>query len=52
MPSPMDLVKTQSTLLLPASVFGYPYPYLRIGLGRHNFPEALARLEKYLATRA
>jgi aspartate/methionine/tyrosine aminotransferase len=43
------LVRARNTLILPASVMGYPYNHFRIGLGRANFPEALAQMEGFLA---
>lgn len=36
------------TLLLPSTVYGYPRPHVRVGFGRENMPEALARLEASL----
>ena len=34
--------------LLPGSQFGYPGNHFRIGFGRENMPEALARLEAFV----
>jgi aspartate/methionine/tyrosine aminotransferase len=41
------LVEAEGVLLLPASQFGHPGNHFRIGFGRENLPEALARLEAY-----
>jgi aspartate/methionine/tyrosine aminotransferase len=43
-----NLLKAESTLLMPASVYSYPDNYFRIGFGRTNMPEALNRLERFL----
>jgi len=42
------LVKTAGVLLLPGSVFDDPGNHFRLGFGRKNMPEALARLEEFL----
>ncbi len=42
------LVKRESVLLLPGSVFDYPGNHFRLGLGRTNLPEALTRLERFI----
>ncbi len=42
-----DLVDKQSTLLVPGEVYDRP-GFLRLGFGRKNMLEALARLEAYL----
>ncbi len=42
------LVTRHNTLILPASVFDYPHPHFRIGLGRNNFPAALERLGRFV----
>jgi aspartate/methionine/tyrosine aminotransferase len=42
------LLAAQSVLLAPASVFDYPGNHVRLGLGRANFPLALARVERFL----
>jgi aspartate/methionine/tyrosine aminotransferase len=44
------LVETEGVLLLPASQFGHPGNYFRLGFGRTDLPEALGRLEAF-ATR-
>jgi aspartate/methionine/tyrosine aminotransferase len=41
------LVETDGVLLLPGSQFGHPGNHFRIGFGRENLPQALARLEAY-----
>lgn len=43
-----DLLEEQRVLLMPADVYNFPGNYFRIGFGRTNMPEALARLEAYL----
>jgi aspartate/methionine/tyrosine aminotransferase len=44
------LVRSAGTLILPASTFGYPHPHFRMGFGRKNFPQALARLEAFVTS--
>jgi aspartate/methionine/tyrosine aminotransferase len=44
------LVEAEGVLLLPASQFGHPGNYFRLGFGRTDLPEALRRMEAY-ATR-
>lgn len=44
------LVRSAGTLILPASAFGYPHPHFRMGFGRKNFPQALARLEAFITS--
>ncbi|MBI3749103.1 MAG: aminotransferase class I/II-fold pyridoxal phosphate-dependent enzyme [Chloroflexi bacterium] len=43
------LVEAEGVLLLPASQFGHPGNHFRLGFGRTDLPEALARLERYAA---
>ena len=43
-----DLVERDGVLLLPGSQFGFPGNHFRIGFGRENMPDALARFEAYL----
>jgi aspartate/methionine/tyrosine aminotransferase len=43
-----ELVGSEGVLLLPASQFGYPGNHFRIGFGREDLPEALARLEAFV----
>ena len=43
------LVKEKGVLLLPAPIYSYPGQYFRMGLGRKNFAESLAKFEEYLA---
>ncbi|HUI11297.1 MAG TPA: aminotransferase class I/II-fold pyridoxal phosphate-dependent enzyme [Bacteroidota bacterium] len=43
-----DLVTNAGVLLLPGTLFGDAGNHFRIGLGRRNGPEALARFEEYL----
>jgi aspartate/methionine/tyrosine aminotransferase len=42
-----SLVKTEGVLILPGSQFGHPGNHFRVGFGRTNLPEALARLEGF-----
>jgi aspartate/methionine/tyrosine aminotransferase len=42
-----ELAKSESVLLLPGSVFGYAGNHFRLGFGRTDLPEALARVEKF-----
>jgi aspartate/methionine/tyrosine aminotransferase len=42
------LRERKSVLLLPGEVFEFGDAYFRLGLGRRDFPESLARLEAYL----
>jgi aspartate/methionine/tyrosine aminotransferase len=46
-----ELVEAEGVLLLPGSQFGYPGNHFRIGFGRENLPEALARLEAFAERR-
>jgi aspartate/methionine/tyrosine aminotransferase len=46
-----DLVSEEGVLLLPGSVYGQPGNHFRIGFGRRNLPEALARLERFASAR-
>ncbi|MGI6212572.1 MAG: aminotransferase class I/II-fold pyridoxal phosphate-dependent enzyme [Anaerovoracaceae bacterium] len=41
-------VDKKGVLLLPASVYGIDEPYFRMGYGRRNFPECLAKFEEFL----
>lgn len=43
------LIEKEGVLLLPGSVYDWPGSYFRIGFGRKNMPEALKRLERFLA---
>jgi len=42
------LAKTESVLLLPGTVFDDQENHFRIGFGREDLPEALARLDRFL----
>jgi aspartate/methionine/tyrosine aminotransferase len=44
----LDLLEKKGVLLAPSSMFNYDNRFVRIGFGRKNMPEALARLEEYL----
>jgi len=43
-----DLVEAEGVLILPGSVFGHPGNHFRLGFGRTDLPEALARLEAFV----
>ena len=43
------LVREAGVLLLPGSMYDEHENHFRLGLGRRNLPEAIARLEQYLA---
>ncbi|MEO8570444.1 MAG: aminotransferase class I/II-fold pyridoxal phosphate-dependent enzyme [Chloroflexota bacterium] len=42
-----ELVQAEGVLFVPGSQFGYPGNHFRIGFGRTDLPEALARLEAF-----
>jgi aspartate/methionine/tyrosine aminotransferase len=44
-----ELVEAEGVLLLPGSAFGYAGDHFRLGLGRTDLPEAVERLEAFLA---
>jgi aspartate/methionine/tyrosine aminotransferase len=44
-----DLVEAEGVLLLPGSIFGHTGNHFRLGFGRSDLPEALARLESFLS---
>lgn len=46
-----ELRAQAGVLILPASVYDLPGEHFRIGFGRTNMPEALARFERVLAAR-
>jgi aspartate/methionine/tyrosine aminotransferase len=46
-----ELVDEEGVLVLPGSVYGHPDNHFRIGFGRRNMPEALARLERFASAR-
>jgi aspartate/methionine/tyrosine aminotransferase len=41
------LVEAEGVLLLPGDVYDFPGNHFRLGFGRSNLPEALARLERF-----
>jgi aspartate/methionine/tyrosine aminotransferase len=43
-----DLVRKAGVLLLPGTMYDDSSNHFRIGLGRKNLPQAVARLEEYL----
>ena len=46
-----ELVTTAGVLLLPGTVYDDHENHFRMGFGRKNFPEALARLDEFLSAR-
>ncbi len=44
-----DLVKKTGVLLLPGTMYDETENHFRLGLGRKNLPQAVARLEEYLS---
>ena len=46
-----ELVEREGVLLLPASQFGYSGDHFRLGYGRADIPQALERLEAFVASR-
>ena len=46
-----ELVCEEGVLLLPGSIYEHPGNHFRIGFGRRNMPEALARLERFASAR-
>lgn len=46
-----ELVEREGVLLLPASQFGYPGNHFRLGYGRRDLPEALARFDAFVERR-
>lgn len=44
-----QLVRQSGVLLLPGTLYEHPGNHLRIGFGRRNLPEAIGRLEDFLA---
>ncbi|MGE5551373.1 MAG: aminotransferase class I/II-fold pyridoxal phosphate-dependent enzyme [Bacteroidota bacterium] len=46
-----ELAAKAGVLLLPGTVYGDPGNHFRIGFGRKNLPEAIARMEEYLDSR-
>lgn len=45
-----DLAHQHGVLILPATVYGYPGNYFRVGFGKADFADGLARFEAYLTT--
>jgi aspartate/methionine/tyrosine aminotransferase len=43
-----QLISSQGVMLVPGSLFEVPGNHFRLGLGRQNFGEALARVEKFI----
>jgi aspartate/methionine/tyrosine aminotransferase len=46
-----ELAAAEGVLLVPGPVFDHPGNHFRLGLGRQNLPEALARLERFAGRR-
>ena len=46
-----ELVQQQGVLLLPGTVYDHPGNHFRLGFGRTNMPEALARLARFTLER-
>ena len=42
-----ELIEQEGVLILPGSQFGYPGNHFRLGFGRADMPEALARFERF-----
>lgn len=42
------VVKDTAIMILPSTVYNYKNSHIRIGFGRHNFPEVLSIFEEYL----
>ena len=56
LPQPIEefaqhLVQQEGVMILPGTVYDHPGNHFRIGFGRHNMPEALSRLERFLQSR-
>ncbi|MDB5078741.1 MAG: Aspartate transaminase [Chloroflexi bacterium] len=47
----LELVDQTGVLLIPGTLFDFGNRHFRIGFARRNMPEALAKLEEYLAAR-
>ena len=47
-----ELVEQEGVLLLPASQFGFAGNHFRLGFGREDLPQAVARFESYLDRQA
>jgi len=43
-----EKARAGGVLLLPSTVYGFPRPHVRVGLGRENMPEALARMGDFI----
>ncbi len=43
-----DVLDHQNVMIVPGSIFDFPGPHFRVGLGRRNFAEALQRVDEYL----
>jgi aspartate/methionine/tyrosine aminotransferase len=46
-----ELVAQEGVLILPGSIYEHPGNHFRLGFGRRNMPEALARLERFAGER-
>ena len=48
----LDLIQKEGVLLAPGSRFNFRGDHVRIGFGRKNLPEALAKLDQFLSSGA
>jgi len=46
----LDLIKKKGVLVMPGNQFNYSNKHVRIGFGRKNMTEALAKLEEYVTS--
>lgn len=42
------LIDKKGVMILPSSVYDYPGPYFRVGLGRKDMPEVLSKVEDFI----
>jgi aspartate/methionine/tyrosine aminotransferase len=43
------MVEQHGVMILPGTIFDFPGNHFRLGLGRKNFAEALARVNDFLS---
>ncbi len=46
-----ELLAVEGVMILPGTVYDHPGNHFRLGFARRNLPEALARLDRFCATR-
>jgi aspartate/methionine/tyrosine aminotransferase len=46
-----ELVTSKGVMILPSLVYDYPGNYFRLGFGRRNLPQVLAKFEEFLGER-